>query len=178
MCLQFHVVRVQCFLPHGYISCRLPDACSVVATLWEISSSFKSLSLEDPWLAAALSDGSVAMHHTEMASKHAKHRQGVRLGTKANSRLFQMPQGATCCVDLSDQRLVAGSGKTTPCMACMVILHQVPAALQGCISFHDTRHAYLLRAPSGKLIACRQGKYPCNFCTSNCWLPCGCTVLS
>lgn len=96
--------------------CRLPDASSVVATLWETASGVRSVSLEDPWLAVALGDGSVAMLQTDAASKHAKHgHSSQQSGAKMTSRLFQMPQGATCCADLSDQWLVAGSGDS-PCM--------------------------------------------------------------
>lgn len=99
-------------LKYGTVVCRLPNVSSIVATLWETSSGVRSLSLEDPWLAAALGDGSVAMLQTDAASKHAKHAHAVQPGVRSHSRLFQMPQGATCCVDLSDQWLVAGSGES------------------------------------------------------------------
>lgn len=118
MCLSIHVHKIWEWCGTSTALCRLPDSSSMVATLWETSSSVKSLSFEDPWLAAALADGSVAMLQTDVAAKHAKHGQGLQTATKANSRLFQMPQGGTHCVALSDQWLVAGSGTELCCAMC------------------------------------------------------------
>lgn len=69
----------------------------------------RSLKLEDPWLATATADGNVALLHTEAASRPSRAGHSGA-GPAASRRLFQVPQGAACCVDLLDQLLVAGSG--------------------------------------------------------------------
>ena len=80
-----------------------------VATQWESSAGVNSLSLEDPWLAAALTDGTVALLNTEAAMRQRQ--QGRTAAQSASSkRLFQQPSGAACCADLADQWLAAGSG--------------------------------------------------------------------
>ena len=48
-----------------------------VATLWETSAGVNFLSLEDPWLAAALTDGTVALLNIEAAMRQ---RQQGRTG--------------------------------------------------------------------------------------------------
>ena len=53
---------------------RLPDVSATVAVLWETSAGVGSLTLEDPWLAAALSDGTVALLNTEAAMRQRHHR--------------------------------------------------------------------------------------------------------
>ena len=80
-----------------------------VATLWETSAGVNSLSLEDPWLAAALTDGTVALLNIEAAMRQ---RQQGRTAAQPPppKRLFQQPSGAACCADLADQWLAAGSG--------------------------------------------------------------------
>ena len=80
-----------------------------VATLWETSAGVNSLSLEDPWLAAALTDGTVALVNIEAAMRQ---RQQSRTAgqTSSTKRLFQQPTGAAWCADLADQWLAAGSG--------------------------------------------------------------------
>ena len=81
----------------------------MVATLWSTSSSVRSLKLDDPWLATATADGTVALLHTEAVARQGRAGQSGA-GPAASRRLFQVPQGAACCVDLLDQLLVAGSG--------------------------------------------------------------------
>ena len=68
-----------------------------------------SLTLEDPWLAAALSDGTVALLNTEVAMRQ-RHHGRTTSGSSTPRRLFQLPGGAAYCADLADQWLVAGSG--------------------------------------------------------------------
>ena len=88
---------------------RLPDASATVAVLWETSAGVGSLTLEDPWLAAALSDGTVALLNTEVAMRQRHHRANSSASAPPK-RLFQLPAGAAHCADLADQWLVAGSG--------------------------------------------------------------------
>ena len=92
------------------LDCRLPDAASTVAALWETSTCVSSLSLEDPWLAAALLDGTVALLNIEAAMRQRPH---TRLASQppVPKRLFQLPAGSALSADLADQWLVAGSGK-------------------------------------------------------------------
>ena len=92
---------------------RLPDASATVAVLWETSAGVGSLTLEDPWLAAALSDGTVALLNTEVAMRQRHHRNSSSASAPPK-RLFQLPAGAAYCADLADQWLVAGSGTTCP----------------------------------------------------------------
>lgn len=68
-----------------------------------------SLTLEDPWLAAALSDGSVALLNTEVAMRQRQHGRPSSASLPPR-RVFQLPGGAAHCADLADQWLVAGSG--------------------------------------------------------------------
>ena len=68
-----------------------------------------SLSLEDPWLSVALSDGTVALLNCEVAMRQRPHGRPMT-GLVTPKRLFQLPGGGACCADLADQWLVAGSG--------------------------------------------------------------------
>jgi len=68
------------------------------------------LTLEDPWLAAALSDGTVALLNTEVAMRQ-RHQGRPSSASLPPRRVFQLPGGAAYCADLADQWLVAGSGQ-------------------------------------------------------------------
>ncbi|KAL3152980.1 hypothetical protein ABBQ38_012009 [Trebouxia sp. C0009 RCD-2024] len=87
---------------------RLPDRAPPVASLWETSAGVNSLSLEDPWLAAALTDGTVALLNIEAAMRQRQQGRPPAQGPPPK-RLFQQPSGAACCADLADQWLAAGS---------------------------------------------------------------------
>ncbi len=69
-----------------------------------------SLTLEDPWLAAALSDGTVALLNTEVAMRQRHHGRPSSASLPPR-RVFQLPGGAAYCADLADQWLIAGSGQ-------------------------------------------------------------------
>jgi len=94
----------------SWAACRLPDASATVATLWETSAGVGSLTLEDPWLAAALSDGTVALLNTEVAMRQRHHGRPSSASLPPR-RVFQLPGGAAYCADLADQWLIAGSGQ-------------------------------------------------------------------
>ncbi len=68
------------------------------------------MTLEDPWLAAALSDGRVALLNTEVAMRQRHHGRPSSASLPPR-RVFQLPGGAAYCADLADQWLVAGSGQ-------------------------------------------------------------------
>ena len=108
-----------------FVFCRLPDASSTVATLWETSAGVNSLSLEDPCLSAALTDGTVVLLNTEAAMKQRQHGR-TAAQSPMSKRLFQLPTGAALCADLADQWLVAGAGKSCS---------QRVAVVQHCIQF-------------------------------------------
>ncbi|KAL0022798.1 hypothetical protein WJX79_009380 [Trebouxia sp. C0005] len=93
---------------------RLPDASATVATLWETSAGVGSLTLEDPWLAAALSDGTVALLNTEVAMRQRRHGRPSSASLPPR-RVLQLPGGAAYCADLADQWLVAGSESGMTC---------------------------------------------------------------
>lgn len=81
-----------------------------MASLWETSAGVNSLSLEDPWLAAALADGTVALLNIEAAMRQPPQGGRPTAQSPLPKRLFQQPSGAACCADLADQWLAAGSG--------------------------------------------------------------------
>ncbi|KAL0026865.1 hypothetical protein WJX77_007746 [Trebouxia sp. C0004] len=93
---------------------RLPDASATIATLWETSAGVGSLTLEDPWLAAALSDGTVALLNTEVAMRQRHHGRPSSASLPPR-RVFQLPGGAAYCADLADQMVVAGSESGMTC---------------------------------------------------------------
>lgn len=93
---------------------RLPDASATIATLWETSAGVGSLTLEDPWLAAALSDGTVALLNTEVAMRQRHHGRPSSASLPPR-RVFQLPGGAAYCADLADQWLIAGSESGMTC---------------------------------------------------------------
>ncbi len=89
-----------------------------------------SLILEDPWLAAALSDGTVALLNTEAAMRQRHHGRSLG-GSPAPRRLFQLPGGAAYCADLADQWLVAGSGMhlMSMCTCCLCFEEDAAASV-------------------------------------------------
>lgn len=112
-----------------------------MATLWETSAGVNSLSLEDPWLAAALTDGTVALLNTDNAMRQRPQGRAASQAA-ATKRLFQLPSGAAGCADLADQWLVAGSGKSV-CRSCVLML-----ATAFVLTLHFGQDRWLVVQPS------------------------------
>ena len=59
------------------LCCRLPATAAPVATLWQTGAGVWGLSHEDPWLGAALSDGTVVLLNAEAAMRQGNNRRAV-----------------------------------------------------------------------------------------------------
>lgn len=83
--------------------------------LWAQRAPLRGLSFEDPWLAAATSDGAVLLLDAESALRGGRgndstlHRRIPGRGKAARQRLSG-PSGPAFCVDISDNALACGSG--------------------------------------------------------------------
>ena len=89
--------------------------------LWDQNSSIKSLSFEDPWLAAATYSGSILLLDIEAALKGGKgpdgasnshrNRTPLQQPNRAARQRLTVPMGPALCVDMADCYLACGSGK-------------------------------------------------------------------
>ena len=59
------------------LCCRLPATAAPVATLWQTGAGVWGLSHEDPWLGAALNDGTVVLLNAEVAMRQGNNRKSV-----------------------------------------------------------------------------------------------------
>lgn len=59
------------------LCCRLPATAAPVATLWQTGAGVWGLSHEDPWLGAALNDGTVVLLNAEAAMRQGNNRRAV-----------------------------------------------------------------------------------------------------
>ncbi|EIE19917.1 WD40 repeat-like protein [Coccomyxa subellipsoidea C-169] len=87
-----------------------------VATLWQQGSPVQSIAFDDPWLAAALEDGSALLLNVDAAMRGcrsgARAREAVRPGP-AKRQFVGSGASPAYCVDITDQWMACGSDAAT-----------------------------------------------------------------
>ena len=86
---------------------------SPAAVLWEHKVEVRALAFEDPWLSAAMSDGTVLLLDVEaaMRARRTASQRGQAAAGGAAARTLAAPGYASYCVDIADQWLAAGERK-------------------------------------------------------------------
>lgn len=75
------------------LCCRLPATAAPVATLWQTGAGVWGLSHEDPWLGAALNDGTVVLLNAEAAMRQGNNRGAVAQVQPAFINISHNPSG-------------------------------------------------------------------------------------
>ncbi len=75
------------------LCCRLPATAAPVATLWQTGAGVWGLSHEDPWLGAALNDGTVVLLNAEAAMRQGNNRGAVAQVQPAVINISHNPSG-------------------------------------------------------------------------------------
>ncbi|BDA51263.1 probable E3 ubiquitin ligase complex SCF subunit sconB at N-terminal half [Coccomyxa sp. Obi] len=88
-----------------------------VATLWQQGSPVQSIAFDDPWLAAALDDGSALLLNVDAAMRGGRSSLRAREAARpAQAIKRQFVGSAACsayCVDIADQWMASGSDAAT-----------------------------------------------------------------
>lgn len=101
-----------CLLELQRSSCMLLRRLSgsaPAAVLWEHKAEVRALAFEDPWLTAALADGTLALLDVDAAMRARRSfSQRAQTAAGAAARVFALPSFSPHCVDISGQWLAAG----------------------------------------------------------------------
>ncbi|CAL8466377.1 g5913 [Coccomyxa elongata] len=88
-----------------------------VATLWQQGSPVQSIAFDDPWLAAALDDGSALLLNVDAAMRSGRSSTRAREAARPTQAIKRQFVGsAACsayCVDIADQWMACGSDAAT-----------------------------------------------------------------